>query len=226
MQLIKRLSTETSKITSNEKNKAQKQIEFIGKFVFMSNEEGRALPIERGDTRFAVFKVPTFKEKGLVDDPNIENKIRLEIPAFLHYLENTKPIYPEMGRMYFDTKVYYTDQLFAYYEGSQSYIAKAIQEFIKDAFEMFPDQRALHYSVSDIISQLSVGEYAKKSDRQQIRRALENELSMVEQNKQRYEFYNLAQFHTGNNNENYNSEGRNNRVFEFTREQFKIDWKS
>ena len=79
-QMLKRFSTETGKVTVNEKNKAQSEVDFFGKFIFVSNEEGKALFIERDDTRWAVFKVPTFAEKGINDDPLIDEKIDSEIP--------------------------------------------------------------------------------------------------------------------------------------------------
>ncbi|WP_439555230.1 primase-helicase family protein, partial [Dyadobacter sp.] len=173
MQMIKRLSTETSKVTSNEKGKIQTQIDFIGKFVFMSNEEGKALPIERGENRFAVFKIMTFKDRGITDDPNIEEKISAEIPAFLHHLANMKPTYPESGRMYFAPHVYHTKQLEVYFEGSRSNLAKAIQDMIADAFSIFTDQKVLHYSATDLMHQLRNGDYTKKFDRHYLKSVLE-----------------------------------------------------
>ncbi len=220
MQTIKRLSTETTKVTSNEKNRAQHQVDFIGKFVFMSNDEGKALPIERGDPRFAVFKVPTFKERGIKEDPNIEEKIVAEIPAFLHYLASMTPTYQEQGRMYFSPDVYRTRQLLAYYEGSQSYTAKAIQEFIRDAFEMFPEQAVLHFAVTDLIEQLTACKYLGKCDRQQVKKAIEEDLSISPATKQRYDYFNLSDAH--NASEMFYSSKRNNWVYEFHRERFKI----
>ncbi|MDQ6482352.1 DUF5906 domain-containing protein [Dyadobacter sp. LHD-138] len=218
MPMLKRLSTETNKVTSNEKNKAQTQIDFIGKFLFMSNDEGKALLIERGDTRFAVFKVSTLIESGLKDNPNIEDSIQNEIPAFLDYLLNRKLHHSESGRMYFSTDVYFTKQLEIYFDGSQSYVAKAIQEYVKDVFVAYPEVHTLHFAVSDLIEQLSVLNYAKKTDRQQMKRALEVDLSIKPNPRQRYELYSL--YEAENNLNSYTSVSKNNVVYEFKRDNF------
>ncbi len=134
MQMLKRLSTETGKVISNEKNKAQREVDFIGKFIMLSNDEGKALPIERGDPRWAVFKAPTFAEKGYKDDPQISSKIQAEIPAFLHFLISRTLFYPSASRTHFDPKIYQTSQLMLYYENSISMIAHAIKQLIKDTY--------------------------------------------------------------------------------------------
>ncbi|MEY4541531.1 MAG: hypothetical protein RLZZ306_3288, partial [Bacteroidota bacterium] len=86
----------------------------------LTNDEGRALHIERGDPRWAVFKAPTFAEKGYKDDPKINQKIQNEIPAFLNFLVNRTLIHPLESRMYFSPEVYRTSQLMLYYENSIS----------------------------------------------------------------------------------------------------------
>lgn len=218
MPMLKRLSTETNKVTSNEKNKAQTQIDFIGKFLFMSNDEGMALLIERGDTRFAVFKVPTLQQSGIKDNPNIEENIQSEIPAFLDFLINRKLFHEESSRMYFATDVYFTKQLEVYFAGSQSYLAKAIQDFVRDVFTAYPDVPVLHFSVSDLIEQLSLLNYARKSDRQQMKKALEVDLSLKQGPRQRYEMYSL--FDAENNLNNTTSISKNNVAYEFKKDQF------
>lgn len=219
MPMLKRLSTEKNKVTSNEKNKAQKQIDFIGKFLFMSNDEGKALLIERGDTRFAVFKVPTLLQSGLNDNPNIEENILLEIPAFLNFLLKRKLFHQETGRMYFSTEAYFTKQLEVYFDGSQSYFAKAIQEFIRDMFIAYPDVPIMHFSVSDLIDQLSSSNYTtRKADRQQIKSALEIDLNIKPGPKQRYDLYTLLQ--SENNLNSYICSAGNNVTYEFKREKF------
>jgi len=217
MPMIKRLTTETGGTTSNEKNKAQVVIDFIGKFIFMSNEEGRALAIEKGDTRFAVFKVPTFEEAGIKDIPNIETAIRNEVPAFIFYLLNRDLFYKESGRTYFPKEAYYTKQLEIYYEGSKSYVARQIQAFLNHAFSHFPDEKILHYSVSNLLEQLSTLKYCKP-DRAQIKKALEIDLQLMPKNKMRYNYFNV--FIAENDLKIPNSIGQNNVVYEFSKDRF------
>lgn len=191
IQMIKRFSTESGTVVSNEKNKAQTQTEFIGKFVLMSNEEGRAYPIEKGENRFAVFKVPTFAENGITDDPDIELKLKAEIPAFLDFLQKRQMVYKGTGRMYFPESAYFTPQLQLYYKNSLSYNAKAIKMFLVDAFDMFDDQDILKYSVADLMNELKSGGYVKYIDKQSLNKAL-IELGFNEpQKRSRYVYYSL-----------------------------------
>jgi hypothetical protein len=196
MQMLKRLSTETGKVISNEKNKAQREVDFIGKFVMLSNDAGKALPIERGDPRWAVFKAPTFAEKGYKDDPNISEKIRQEIPAFLHFLMNRTLVHPLKSRMYFDPEVYRTSQLMLYYENSISLVAQAIKQLVKDTFAMFPDETELRFSISNILDELKGN--IRFLERKKVRQALEKELNLKESKKNEYTYLSLANAERGN----------------------------
>lgn len=191
MQTIKRLSTEKGQVLSNAKGKDKVNVEFIGKFIFISNDEGRALPIERGEKRFAVFKVYTFSNRGIQDDPNILEKLEAQIPFFLQYLKSRKLHHEEKTRMYFDTEVYFTEQLKLYFRGSASYAAKAIKELIKDTFQMFPEVDELRFSISELLVELTKGSYIKSTDRQQIKRAIEEELKLEPQKRGRYVYHSL-----------------------------------
>lgn len=195
-QMLKRLSTETGKVTSNEKNKAQREVDFIGKFIFLSNDEGKALQIERGDPRWAVFKAPTFADKGYKDDPKISEKIQKEIPAFLHFLMNRTLVHPLESRMYFAPEVYRTSQLMLYYENSISLIAQAIKQLVKDTFAMFPDETELRFSVTNIMDELKGN--IRFLERKRVRQALEKELNLVELKKNEYTYLSLASAERGN----------------------------
>ena len=217
MQLLKRLSTETSTVTSNEKNKAQTQIDFYGKFFFMSNDEGKALPIEKGDTRFAVFKVPTFKQNNVTEIPNIEEVLKKEIPSFLDYLLTRQLKFEEKSRMYFDTSVYQTEQLLKYFKNNISYMAKAIQNLMKDYFEFFENEEEIKLSTSNLMYELKNGGYIRQFDKQQIKKAL-SELGLEELTKQRYTYQSL------NNTQNSGSHmpvNSNNRIYLFEKINFK-----
>jgi hypothetical protein len=191
MQMLKRLSTETGKVISNEKNKAQREVDFIGKFIMLSNDAGKALPIERGDPRWAVFKAPTFAEKGYKDDPQISSKIQAEIPAFLHFLINRTLVYPLKSRMYFAPEVYRTTQLMLYYENSISMVAHAIKQLVRDTFNMFPDETELQFSITNIMDELKGN--IRFLEKEKVRKALDNELQIKQSEKKgRYDFLSLS----------------------------------
>ena len=196
-QMLKRLSTETGKVTSNEKNKAQREVDFIGKFIFLSNDEGKALQIERGDPRWAVFKASTFAEKGYKDDPQISQKIQQEIPAFLHFLMNRTIIHPLKSRMYFDPEVYRTSQLMLYYDNSISLVAQAIRQLVKDTFAMFPDETELRFSITNIMDELKGN--IRFLEKEKVRKALDIELKIKQSEKKaRYDYLSLASAERGN----------------------------
>lgn len=190
-QMLKRYSTETGKVVINEKNKSQREIDFIGKFIFCSNQEGRALFIERNDPRWAVFKVPTLAESGLEDNPQIEQTIKAEIPAFLYFLLHRQLKYPQKSRMYFAPKVYHTDQLEVYYRRAFTRTAKAIQQLVVDTHDHCPNQTEICFSIANIIEEIK-GE-GFKTDRQSVKDALEKELGLAPNSKGRYDYYSRTQ---------------------------------
>ena len=189
-QMLKRLSTENGKVVSNSKNSKQEEMEFIGKFIFCSNQEGKALKIEKDDTRWAVFKVPTLKANGLQDDPFMESKIIKEIPAFLAYLKNRELRYNTCeSRMWFDKEVYFTPQLRLYFDNSLSPIAQAVKELVKDTFLMFPEQKELKFSVNDLMIELSGN--VKYLDKTKLKSTIKDELKMKLNDRGRYEYFSL-----------------------------------
>lgn len=214
MQMVKRFSTESGKVTSNEKNKAQEQVDFFGKFILMSNDEGKALPIEKGEKRFAVFKVPTFAEKGITDNPEIETEFQKEIPAFLHFLKNRALKHQNESRMFFAPEVYHTPQLDLYFSNSTSYTGKAIYDFIEDSFKYFEDEKELKFSVANLINELQ--NTTKYIDRAKIKESLFKEFKLTEQKKGRYQYYSLklAESHTA---ELYKPQDQNNTFFVFNK---------
>ncbi|WP_273210551.1 primase-helicase family protein [Runella zeae] len=195
-QMLKRFSTETGKVTVNEKNKAQTEVDFFGKFIFVSNEEGKALSIERGDPRWAVFKVPTFAEKGVKDNPLIEEAIQQEIPHFLHFLIHRKLFYKKESRMYFAPEVYQTAQLQLYYNNAISKAGQLIKRLVIDTFDLFPNETKLCFGISDIQEELK-GEL-KNLTREQVKYALETELKFKAQERGRYSYHSrrLAEINT------------------------------
>lgn len=226
MEMIKRLSTEKGFVLSNSKGKDKVGVEFFGKFIFISNNEGVALPIERGEKRFAVFKVPTFTSVGKEDDTEILSKLEAEIPAFLYFLKNRTLVHEKKSRMHFDTEVYFTDQLRLYFEGSVGYTAKAIQDLVKDTFEMFPEENQLHLSIANILQELTKAGYLQRTDRQQIKKALESDLGMKPQKKGRYRHFSVSHAEANNGTAYPSIINENNVYYIFEREIFKPDYKN
>jgi hypothetical protein len=196
MQLIKRLSTEKGKMLTNEKFKNATQTEFFGKLIFISNEEGRALPIEKGDTRFAVFKAPTFDISGVTDIPDIEKLIKAEMPAFIDFILKREFHFKKESRLYFNKKVYHTEQLDLYLENATTYLAKAIKDLVKHTFENFEEELVekfeLNFTIPNILDELKSGSYiSRATDRKKVELALK-ELGVEKYaKKKRYTYHSL-----------------------------------
>lgn len=221
-QMLKRFSTETGKVTVNEKNKAQSEVDFFGKFLFISNEEGKALFIERDDTRWAVFKVPTFAEKGIKDDPLIDDKIEKEIPAFIHFLCHRTLKYSQKSRMYFEPIVYQTAQLQLYINNAISKVGQYIKKLVVDTFELFPHEETLKFGIADIMEELK--SELRNVEREKVRYAIEKELKKELQSRNHYTFFSrkMAEF-----NPLYHPQKNNQNKVHYTFSRFEAEsWKS
>lgn len=224
MEMIKRFSTETGKITINEKGRKQYQIEYFGKHIFISNQEGKALNIGKGENRFAVFKVPTLQASGLNDDPDIETKIKEEIPAFLYFLKSRELKYKqEASRMYFPFEAYKTDQLELYYRNSVSGVSKAVLDLLTYGFEIFSERQVLNFSAAELLNELIQTKRVKASTTAiQLKNAVENELGINLNKKGRYQFLSPFQYDLESIKDNYSGDSRNNRYYSFDRDKFGI----
>lgn len=222
MEQIKKNSTETGQIPVNDKGVKLRLVDFYGKYVFMSNEEGKALPIQKGEIRFAVFKIKPLVESGLIDNPNIESNILSEIPAFLNYLLNRKLHHKEDGRMYFPFKVYKTDQLERYYENSLSVVAKAIKELVKDTFEAFPREKLLKFSTRNIIREIEESKRLKYANPGEIQKAITEELKIPFQDRSSFQYFSFRDFEHGDKKapETEFRRTENNKYFIFHREDY------
>ena len=221
--MMKRFTTETGKVTINEKGKKQFQIDYFGKMVLISNHEGEAIPISKDENRFAVFKAPTLESSGLKDDPEMEDKIKAEIPAFLHYLMNRELKYKKKeSRMYFPFEAYKTKQLELYYKKSGSALSRAILSFISDCFSAFPNTDYLKFSAKELLEEMINTKRVKQGTVMGvIKNAMTDELKIpLNDKKGRYKLYRLSHYENGNTGENYSGEDGNNSYYSFDRDTF------
>lgn len=123
--------------------------------IFVSNDENNFMQIDAGENRFAVVKVPSFREQGKEDIPDLIDKMKKEIPAFLHFLINRKLRYPEnKTRFHFEDTVYLTDAFQAIVDKTKSVIEKDMEFFLNDCFLEF-GVHELNYTLKDLTEELS-----------------------------------------------------------------------
>jgi hypothetical protein len=92
---IKALST-SDKILVNPKGQRQFTIDFFCKFWFFSNNR-RMIYVTRHDERFWIIKV----QKSKVDNPNLLDQMKAQVPAFVSFLQNRTLATSKESRMWF-----------------------------------------------------------------------------------------------------------------------------
>jgi hypothetical protein len=86
-------------ITMNRKFVDGSKIAFFGHFIITSNDPKRFLKIDENEIRFWVRTI----EKPKFHNTNIEEDLRAEIPAFIHYLNTLPPLDWSRSRMMFES---------------------------------------------------------------------------------------------------------------------------
>lgn len=126
---VKRLST-ADKIMMNSKGKDHVELDFFGKFIFLSNNEDNFIYASDDDVRYWIRKVPVIKELNVTIMEDLKN----EIPAFLHFLNHRKMVVPRRHRGWFDPELIKTEALKKVILHSLPTIEKEIRSKIKSMF--------------------------------------------------------------------------------------------
>lgn len=126
---IKSLST-GDKIQINQKGIDQVEIDFFGKFLFMSNNEDNFVIANEHDERFWVRRVP----KAEKERTNLLEIMQAEIPSFLHYLNKRHLYTKQESRMWFDPKLLGTEALKKLIDGNKSGPQKELTNILKNLF--------------------------------------------------------------------------------------------
>ena len=103
---LKNLST-TLSYKVEAKGKDRDEIAFFAKFVLCSNNEYLPVIIDAGETRYWVRKINRLQS----DDTNFLQRLKAEIPAFLHFLTNRKLSTERESRMWFNPSLLHTEAL-------------------------------------------------------------------------------------------------------------------
>jgi hypothetical protein len=103
---IKNLSTARSyKIEA--KGVDRSETEFFGKFILCSNNEDDFISIDPLETRYWIRKIQPLKST----DPFLLDKMKVEVPAFMHFLETRETTTEKKSRMWFTPDQLLTDSL-------------------------------------------------------------------------------------------------------------------
>ena len=127
---LKNLSTALSyKVEA--KGKDRDEIAFFAKFVLCSNNEYLPVIIDAGETRYWVRKIDRLQS----DDTDFLQKLKAEIPAFLHHLQHRQLSTEKESRMWFAPSLLHTEALQKIIRSNRNRLEIEIHELILDIME-------------------------------------------------------------------------------------------
>lgn len=127
---LKNLST-AFQFKSEAKGKDRVETVFFGKFLLCSNNELNPILIQPGETRYWVRKLSPLGKT----DTEIRQKLKREIPAFLHFLLNRKLSSEKKSRMWFDFSLIKTEALQRIINYNRNAVEMEIKELLTDIMD-------------------------------------------------------------------------------------------
>ncbi len=163
---LKNLST-TRNYKMESKGRDREEVSFFAKFVLCSNNEYLPVVIDPGETRYWVRKIP----KLTTDDTTFLEKIRYEIPAFLHALTYRQLSTAEESRMWFAPGLIDTDALQKIIRANRNRVELELAELLLNIMaSMYVD--TVYFCFNDI---LNLFDYQRvKTDRTALRKVVQD----------------------------------------------------
>ncbi len=169
---LKQLVTADSAYLEN-KGMNVRKINYFGKLIICSNDADRVMKIDEGESRWFVVRVPqipriTLTGKQMLErgyknykgeeidpaktyevmdaDPDLERKLKEEMPAFIHYIYNRAIHHPRVNRLWFDPEWFITDQFKLIVETTKNRIDRVFEDWIREQFLLYKEP-VLRYSL-------------------------------------------------------------------------------
>ncbi len=203
---IKALTTQPY-ITLNLKGVNESQVPFFGKVILTSNDPDGFIKIDQEEVRFFIRKVG----KPIKYIPNIELKLKEEIPAFLYYLTTLPRPDLTIDRSGFTTEELDNDFLRDLKAESHSGLYKALHDHFEELFlNVLKNEKFCFATPTDIKERWFSRDL--KIDNAYIRKVLKNEFKFSPPDVIYYEPF-------GNIN-NEPRAGKSGRAYNFRREMF------
>ena len=163
---LKNLST-TYNYKMEAKGRDREEVSFFAKFVLCSNNKYLPVVIDPGETRYWVRKIP----KLTTDDTTFLEKIRYEIPAFLHALTYRQLSTAEESRMWFDPRLIDTDALQKIIRANRNRVELELAELLLDIMASMQVD-TVYFCFNDI---LNLFDYQRvKTDRTALRKVVQD----------------------------------------------------
>lgn len=107
-----------------------KPIPYFGHLIICSNDADNLMKMEEEDTRWFVVKV----KKSEVKDPNLDDKLKAEMPAWIDFINKRKIFHKKVDRLWFDPKDFETEQQRKIAQTTKARLDAVVENFIKDIF--------------------------------------------------------------------------------------------
>lgn len=168
LEKLKSLST-ADKIMMNAKGKQQLSMEFFGKFILASNNEGNFVNVDEAEIRFWVLKVPKIQTNNV----DLLSDMEEEIEAFLQFLNTRQMVTDHEERHWFNNQLLKTEALAKIVQHSKPMVVKEIRSKVRDYFYDF-GLEPLHMDMKNIAQLIN-----KNMEKNYIERILEDEFKLV-----------------------------------------------
>ena len=162
---LKNLST-TLSYKVEAKGKDRDEIAFFAKFVLCSNNEYLPVIIDTGETRYWVRKIDRLQS----DDTDFLQKLKAEIPAFLHFLQHRQLSTEKESRMWFAPSLLHTEALRKIIRSNRNRLEIEMHELILDIMESVSTD-SFSFCYGDILLLLAQSQI--KAERHQVRKVLQ-----------------------------------------------------
>ena len=162
---LKNLST-TLSYKVEAKGKDRDEIGFFAKFVLCSNNERLPVIIDAGETRYWVRKIVPLRS----DDTDFLQKLKAEIPTFLHFLQHRQLFTEKESRMWFDPKRLETDALRKIIRSNRNRLEIEMAELLLDIMASV-DVSSVSFCLNDIIPLLVCSQV--KVEKSQVRKVVQ-----------------------------------------------------
>ncbi len=141
---IKAMST-AEQITVNPKGQKQYSIDYFCKFLFTSNNL-RMIYVNKHDQRYWILRVPVLTD----DNPNMLEEMKLELPAFTHYLMNRQMATERESRMWFHPSLIRTRIFDDMVRVNEPTDATNLREQIREWFIADPDLAEIRMTLKEV----------------------------------------------------------------------------
>ena len=162
---LKNLST-TLSYKVEAKGKDRDKIAFFAKFVLCSNNEYLPVIIDAGETRYWVRKIDRLQS----DDTDFLQKLKAEIPAFLHFLQHGTLSIEKENRMWFAPSLLHTEALQKIIRSNRNRLEIEMHELILDIMKSVGTD-TFSFCYDDILLLLAQSQI--KAERHQVRKVLQ-----------------------------------------------------